>query len=41
MPGVFAVGDCANPMKAVTLAISMGTGTAGGIVMQVQGKKQE
>ncbi|OKL58127.1 hypothetical protein UA08_06434 [Talaromyces atroroseus] len=39
MSGVFAVGDCANPMKAVTPSISMGTGTAGAIVMQLQGEK--
>ncbi|EED14643.1 thioredoxin reductase GliT [Talaromyces stipitatus ATCC 10500] len=40
MPGVFAVGDCATPMKAVTPAIAMGTGTAAAIVMQLQEEKQ-
>lgn len=38
MPGVFAVGDCATPMKAVTPAMYMGSGAAVAIVMQLQGK---
>lgn len=41
MPGVFAVGDCAIPMKAVTPAIYMGTGTAAAISMQLGSEKQE
>ncbi|KAJ5438530.1 uncharacterized protein N7458_009528 [Penicillium daleae] len=36
VPGVFAVGDCATPLKAVTPAISMGSLTAGGLVTQLQ-----
>ncbi|KAL5042774.1 hypothetical protein BDW71DRAFT_189360 [Aspergillus fruticulosus] len=36
VPGVFAVGDCATPLKAVTPAISMGSLTAGGLVAQLQ-----
>lgn len=39
MPGVFAIGDCATPMKAVTPAMYMGSGTAAAIVMQLQGEK--
>ncbi|KAL4969537.1 thioredoxin reductase gliT [Aspergillus stella-maris] len=34
--GVFAVGDCATPLKAVTPAVSMGSLTAGGLVAQLQ-----
>ncbi|GAM33615.1 thioredoxin reductase [Talaromyces pinophilus] len=39
MPGAFAIGDCATPMKAVTPAIYMGSGTAAAIVMQLQQEK--
>ncbi|KAL4779861.1 hypothetical protein BJX76DRAFT_351470 [Aspergillus varians] len=35
MPGVFAVGDVAGPLKAVTLAVSSGSLAAGGVAMQV------
>ncbi|KAI4147173.1 MAG: hypothetical protein LQ341_001853 [Variospora aurantia] len=35
-PGVFAVGDCATPLKAVTQAIAMGSFSAGGLVSQLQ-----
>lgn len=36
MPGVFAVGDCATPLKAVTQAVAMGSFGAGGLVGQLQ-----
>jgi thioredoxin reductase len=36
VPGVFAVGDCATPLKAVTPAVSMGSLAAGGLVAQLQ-----
>ncbi|KAL8832727.1 MAG: hypothetical protein Q9170_004771 [Blastenia crenularia] len=36
MPGVFAVGDCATPLKAVTQAVAMGSFSAGGLVSQLQ-----
>ncbi|KAL4868394.1 hypothetical protein BDV12DRAFT_197271 [Aspergillus spectabilis] len=36
MPGVFAVGDIAGPIKAVTPAIYSGTMVAGGMVGQLQ-----
>ena len=39
MAGVFAIGDCATSMKAVTSAMYMGSVTAGSIVMQLQGEK--
>lgn len=35
-PGVFAVGDCATPLKAVTQAIAMGSCSAAGLVGQLQ-----
>ncbi|KAL6716683.1 hypothetical protein ACLMJK_006251 [Lecanora helva] len=35
-PGVFAIGDCASPLKAVTNAIAMGSFSAGGLVSQLQ-----
>ncbi|KAL3473849.1 hypothetical protein BJX99DRAFT_260964 [Aspergillus californicus] len=35
-PGVFAVGDVAGPIKAVTPAVYSGTLAAGGIAMQLQ-----
>ncbi|KAI1105363.1 hypothetical protein F4804DRAFT_341243 [Jackrogersella minutella] len=34
--GVFAVGDCATPMPAVTNALAMGAFAAGGLVSQLQ-----
>lgn len=34
--GVFAVGDCATPFKAVTPAIAMGSLAASGLVTQLQ-----
>ncbi|KAI0456046.1 hypothetical protein F5B21DRAFT_169588 [Xylaria acuta] len=34
--GVFAVGDCATPMPAVTNALAMGAFAAGGLVGQLQ-----
>ena len=34
--GVFAVGDCATPLKAVTQAITMGSFGAVGVVTQLQ-----
>lgn len=36
VPGVFAVGDCATPLKAVTQAVAMGTFGAAGLAMQLQ-----
>ncbi|GES62225.1 thioredoxin reductase GliT [Aspergillus terreus] len=36
VPGVFAVGDCATPFKAVTPAVAMGSQAAGGLVAQLQ-----
>ncbi|RAO73350.1 uncharacterized protein BHQ10_009362 [Talaromyces amestolkiae] len=39
MPGVFAIGDCATSMKAVTPAMYMGSGAAAAIVMQLQQEK--
>lgn len=33
--GVFAVGDCATPLKAVSQAVAMGTLAAGGIAFQL------
>lgn len=36
VPGIFAVGDCATPLKAVTQAVAMGTFGATGLVMQLQ-----
>ena len=36
VPGVFAVGDCGTPMKAVTQAVVMGALSAGGLVSQLQ-----
>lgn len=36
VPGVFAVGDCATPLKAVTPAVAMGSLVAGGLVAQLQ-----
>ncbi|KAL6237908.1 hypothetical protein BDW75DRAFT_202965 [Aspergillus navahoensis] len=36
LPGVFAVGDCATPLKAVTPAVAMGSLAAGGLVAQLQ-----
>ncbi|CAK7206830.1 hypothetical protein SEUCBS139899_009636 [Sporothrix eucalyptigena] len=36
VPGVFAVGDCATPLKAVTPAVAMGTLAAGALVAQLQ-----
>ncbi|KAJ5618160.1 hypothetical protein N7537_003274 [Penicillium hordei] len=36
VPGVFAAGDCAVPMKAVATAISSGTFVAGGLAGQLQ-----
>ncbi|CAD6585422.1 MAG: hypothetical protein ASARMPREDX12_001995 [Alectoria sarmentosa] len=36
VPGVFAVGDCATPLKAVTQAVAMGSFGAGGLVSQLQ-----
>jgi thioredoxin reductase len=35
MPGVFAVGDCATPLKAVSQALAMGAFAAAGIVFQL------
>ncbi|KAH8723132.1 hypothetical protein GQ44DRAFT_774411 [Phaeosphaeriaceae sp. PMI808] len=35
VPGVFAVGDCAAPMPAVTNALAMGSFAAGGLVGQL------
>lgn len=34
--GVFAVGDCATPLKAVAQAVAMGSFGAGGLVGQLQ-----
>ncbi|KAJ5976721.1 hypothetical protein N7501_000063 [Penicillium viridicatum] len=36
VPGVFAAGDCAVPMKAVVTAMSSGTFVAGGLAGQLQ-----
>ncbi|PWY93217.1 thioredoxin reductase glit [Aspergillus sclerotioniger CBS 115572] len=36
VPGVFAVGDCATPYKAVTPALMMGSLAAAGLVAQLQ-----
>jgi thioredoxin reductase len=36
VPGVFAVGDCATPMKAVAMGISMGGETAAGVATQLE-----
>lgn len=36
MPGVFAVGDCASMLKAVTQAIAMGSFGAAGLASQLQ-----
>ncbi|KAJ5940499.1 Pyridine nucleotide-disulfide oxidoreductase class-II [Penicillium verrucosum] len=36
VPGVFAAGDCAGPMKAVVMAMSSGTLVAGGLAGQLQ-----
>ncbi|KGO74476.1 Pyridine nucleotide-disulfide oxidoreductase, class-II [Penicillium italicum] len=36
VPGVFAAGDCAGPMKAVVMAMSSGTMVAGGLAGQLQ-----
>ncbi|KAJ5190858.1 Pyridine nucleotide-disulfide oxidoreductase class-II [Penicillium longicatenatum] len=36
IPGVFAAGDCAGPMKAVVTAMSSGTLVAGGLAGQLQ-----
>ena len=36
VPGVFAVGDCATPLKAVTQAVAMGSFGAGGLASQLQ-----
>lgn len=36
VPGGFAVGDCATPLKAVTQAVAMGSFGAGGLVNQLQ-----
>jgi len=35
MPGVFAVGDCATPMKAVVQAMATGAFGAGGVSAQL------
>ena len=35
VPGVFAVGDCASPMKAVSQAAAMGALAAGGLAAQL------
>lgn len=35
MPGVFAVGDCATPLKAVSQALAMGALAAGGLAFQL------
>ncbi|KAH8172389.1 pyridine nucleotide-disulfide oxidoreductase domain-containing protein [Sarocladium implicatum] len=35
VPGVFAVGDCATPIKAVSQAVAMGTLAAGGLAFQL------
>lgn len=35
VPGVFAVGDCATQLKAVSQAVAMGTMAAGGLVFQL------
>lgn len=34
--GVFAAGDCANPMQTVTAALSSGTCAGGGAPLQIQ-----
>ena len=34
--GVFAAGDCATPLKAVTQAVAMGSFCAAGLVFQLQ-----
>ncbi|KAF7173483.1 hypothetical protein CNMCM6106_007561 [Aspergillus hiratsukae] len=39
VPGVFAVGDCATPLKAVTPAVAMGSLAAGGLVAQLQAQR--
>jgi thioredoxin reductase len=39
VPGVFAVGDCATPFKAVTQAIAMGSFAAAGVVGQLGQQK--
>ncbi|PMD29977.1 thioredoxin reductase glit [Hyaloscypha variabilis F] len=35
--GVYAIGDCAVPMKSVTMAVASGTACAGGLSMVLQG----
>lgn len=35
VPGVFAVGDCATQLKAVSQAVAMGTMAAGGLAFQL------
>ncbi|KAJ5180778.1 hypothetical protein N7492_003988 [Penicillium capsulatum] len=39
--GVFAVGDCATPFKAVTPGIAMGSFAAGGVAAQLQAEPME
>jgi len=38
-PGVFAVGDCAVPIKAVIQALATGSFAAAGAVSQLQGEE--
>ena len=38
--GVFAAGDVATPMRAVPMAISMGSFVAAGVASQVQAEKR-
>ena len=35
VPGVFAVGDCATPFKAVVQAMAMGTFAAAGVIAEL------
>jgi thioredoxin reductase len=41
VPGVFAVGDCAAPMAAVTNAVAMGSFAAGGLAGQLGAEPTE
>lgn len=40
LPGAFAVGDVAGPVKAVSPAVYSGTMAAGGVAMQVQAEEE-
>jgi gliotoxin/aspirochlorine biosynthesis thioredoxin reductase len=40
MQGVYAIGDCAVPMKSVTMAVASGTACAGGLAMVLPGEME-